>query len=161
MFARKDAWELLEKGTFTVAASEATAANAQAGGMPKALQMANPALVSAFALNAGTTAARTDWRPLFRGLKVYLKTIPLSCFAENLITSYSNGFKDARHTGILSPMSPIFDQEPHGGDFAPPTVEGFSQSLHRSKLLGFVLLDVGQEPRNELFGPRNGLVLFI
>ena len=112
MFARKDAWELLEKGTFTVAASEATAANAQAGGMPKALQMANPALVSAFALNAGTTAARTDWRPLFRGLKVYLKTIPLSCFAENLITSYSNGFKDARHTGILTPMSPIFDQEP-------------------------------------------------
>ena len=72
MFARTDAWELLEKGTFTVAASEAAAANAQAGGMPKALQMANPALVSAFALDASTTAARTDWRPFFRGLKVYL-----------------------------------------------------------------------------------------
>ena len=112
MFARKDAWELLEKGTFTVEASEATAANAQAGGMPKALQMANPALVSAFALDAGTTAARTDWRPFFRGLKVYLKTITLSCLAENFITSYSNGFKDARHTGILTPMSPFFDQEP-------------------------------------------------
>jgi hypothetical protein len=112
MFARKDAWELLEKGTFTVAASEATAENAQAGGMPKALQMANPALVSAFALDAGTTAARADWRPFFRGLKVYLKTITLSCLAENFITFYSNGFKDARHTGILTPMSPIFDQEP-------------------------------------------------
>ena len=78
-------------------------------------------------------------------------------------------------------MSPIFDQEPdelhfpveafgnaivfgeppHGGDFAPPTVEGFSQSLHRSKLLGFVLLDVGQESGNEFFGPCNRLVLFI
>ena len=112
MFARKDAWELLEKGTFTVAASEATAENAQAGGMPKALQMANPALVSAFALDAGTTAARADWRPFFRGLKVYFKTIPLSGLAENFITAYSNGFKDARHTGILTPMSPIFDQEP-------------------------------------------------
>jgi hypothetical protein len=32
--------------------------------------------------------------------------------AENFITFYSNGFKDARHTGILTPMSPIFDQEP-------------------------------------------------
>jgi hypothetical protein len=112
MFARKDARELLEKGTFTVAASEAAAANAQAGGMPKALQMANPALVSALALDAGTTATRADWSSFFWGLKVYLKTIPISCLAENFITAYSNGFKDARHTGILTPMSPIFDQEP-------------------------------------------------
>ena len=36
----------------------------------------------------------------------------------------------------------VFGEPPHGGDFAPPTVEGFSQSLHRSKLLGYVLLDV-------------------
>ena len=109
MFARKDAWDLLERGTFTVAAPEAAAANAQAGGMPKAIQMANPALVSAFALDAGTTATLADWRSFFRGLKVYLKTIPLPGLAENFITAYSNGFKDARHTGILTPMSPIFD----------------------------------------------------
>ena len=67
MFAWKDARELLEKGTFTVAASEAAAANAQAGGIPKALHMTNPPLISAFTLDAGTTAASAARRPFLWG----------------------------------------------------------------------------------------------
>jgi hypothetical protein len=45
-------------------------------------------------------------------LKVYLKAIRLAGLVENFITTDSDGVKEARHTGILSPMSPIFDQEP-------------------------------------------------
>ena len=67
MSSRKDAREWLEEGLFTVAASEAAAANAQAGGMPKALHMANPPLISAFTLDAGTTAASAARRPFLWG----------------------------------------------------------------------------------------------
>lgn len=70
MFAQKDAWELLKKGTFTVAASEAAAANAQAGEMPETHHMANAALISTFTLNAGTITAGADWRPPLWRLKV-------------------------------------------------------------------------------------------
>ena len=38
---------------------------------------------------------------------------------KNFITLYSNGGNDAGHTGILNPMSPIFDQEP--GCFLNPS----------------------------------------
>jgi hypothetical protein len=112
MLARKDAWKRLNKGGFTVAASESAAANAQAGGLPKAFDMAHPALIKPFALDASARAPSADSRPFLWGLEVYFKAIRLAGLVENFITTDSNGGNDAGHTGILSPMSPIFDQEP-------------------------------------------------
>ena len=112
MLASKDAWKRLKKGGFTVAASEAAAANAQAGGLPKAFDMAHPALIKTFALNASATAPIAGRRPFLWGLEVYFNAIRLNGLVENFITTDSDGVKEARHTGILSPMSPIFDQEP-------------------------------------------------
>jgi hypothetical protein len=112
MLARKDAWKRLNKGGFTVAASEAAAANAQAGGRPKAFDMAHPALIKPFALDASARAPSAGSRPFLWGLEVYFKAIRLAGLVENFITTDSNGGNDAGHTGILSPMSPISDQEP-------------------------------------------------
>jgi hypothetical protein len=112
MPSRQNARELLEKGSLAVAASEAAAANAQAGGIPKALQMANLAQIKPLALDAGTPAAGAAWRSLLWGLQVQLKGIRPEGLVYNFITRYSNGCNDAGHTGILTPMSPIFDQEP-------------------------------------------------
>ena len=75
MPSRENARELLEEGSFAVAASEAAAANAQAGGMPKALQMANLAHIKPLALDAGTPAAGAAWGSLLWGLQVYLEAI--------------------------------------------------------------------------------------
>jgi hypothetical protein len=108
----ENARKLREKGSFAVAASKSAAANAQAGGVSKELQMANLSHIKPLALDAGTTAAGAAWRPFLWGLKVHLKAIRLQGLVKNFITRYSNGCNDARHTGILSPMSPIFDQEP-------------------------------------------------
>jgi len=52
MFTQQGAWERLAKGAFTVAAPEAATANEQAGGLPKALHMANPSSISHFTLDA-------------------------------------------------------------------------------------------------------------
>jgi hypothetical protein len=118
MLASKDAWKRLDKGGFTVAASEAARANAQAGGLPKAFDMAHPALIKPFALDASASAPSAGSRPFLWGLEVYFKAIRLDGLVENFITTDSDGFKEARHTGILTPVSPIFDQEPEGfGEF--------------------------------------------
>jgi hypothetical protein len=115
MLASKDAWKRLDKGGFTVAASEAARANAQAGGLPKAFDMAHPALIKSFALDASASAPSAGSRPFLWGLEVYFKAIRLDGLVENFITTDSDGFKEARHTGTLNPMSPIFDQEPAKG----------------------------------------------
>ena len=112
MLARKDAWKRLNKGGITVAASKAATANAQAGGLPKAFDMAHPALIKPFALDPSARAPSAGSRPFLWGLEVYFKAIRLAGLVENFITTDSNGGNDAGHTGILSPMSPIFDQEP-------------------------------------------------
>jgi len=119
MLASKDAWKRLDKGGFTVAASEAARANAQAGGLPKAFDMAHPALIKPFALDASASAPSAGSRPFLSGLEVYFKAIRLDGLVENFITTDSDGFKEARHTGILNPMSPIFDQEPRKGASDP------------------------------------------
>jgi len=106
MLASKDAWKRLKKGGFTVAASEAAAANAQAGRLPKAFAMAHPALIKPFALNASATAPSAGRRPFLWGLEVYLKAIRLDGLVENFITTDSDGVKEARHTGILYPYIP-------------------------------------------------------
>lgn len=49
-------------------------------------------------------------------MEINLKEICLCGLIENFITLYPNGVNDAGHTGILNPLSPIFDQEPAGGD---------------------------------------------
>ena len=74
--------------------------------------MAHPALIKPFALDASASAPSAGSRPFLWGLEVYFKAIRLDGLVENFITTDSDGFKEARHTGILSPMSPIFDQEP-------------------------------------------------
>jgi hypothetical protein len=123
MLARKDAWKRLNKGGITVAASKAATANAQAGGLPKAFDMAHPALIKPFALDASASAPSAGSRPFLWGLEVYFKAIRLAGLVENFITTDSDGFKEARHTGILSPMSPIFDQEPKIDQIADITRE--------------------------------------
>jgi len=83
MLASKDAWKRLKKGGFTVAASEAAAANAQAGRLPKAFAMAHPALIKPFALNAILHRAQAEgrfcgaWRSISRqsALMVWLRIL--------------------------------------------------------------------------------------
>jgi hypothetical protein len=106
MLASKDAWKRLKKGSFTVAASEAATANAQARGLPKAFDMAHPALIKPFALDASARAPSAGSRPFLWGLEVYFKAIRLDGLVENFITNDSDGFKEARHTGILYPEVP-------------------------------------------------------
>ena len=125
MLASKDAWKRLKKGGFTVAASEAAAANAQAGGLPKAFAMAHPALIKTFALDASATTPSAGRRPFLWGLEVYFKAIRLGGVVKNFITTDSDGVQEARHTGILSPMSPIFDQEPKQRSHAGGSFENF------------------------------------
>jgi hypothetical protein len=96
----------LKKGSFTVAASKAATANAQAGGLPKAFDMAHPALIKPFALDASASAPSAGSRPFLWGLEVYFKAIRLDGLVENFITTDSDGVKEARHTWILYPYVP-------------------------------------------------------
>ena len=75
--------------------------------------MANLAHIKTLALDAGTPTAGAAWRSLLWGLQVQLKGVRPEALVYNFITRYSDGCSDAGHTGILTPMSPIFDQEPH------------------------------------------------
>ena len=76
MPARTDASKRLKKGAFTVTASEAAAANAQARGQATAFDMAHPALVRTFALDAGTTCNECRLEAVFVGLEAPVQDNP-------------------------------------------------------------------------------------
>ncbi len=74
--------------------------------------MPNGSRVRPLTLEVATATTNAGNWPLGGGLEINLQGICLGGMAKNFITIYSNGGNDAGHTGILNPMSPIFDQEP-------------------------------------------------
>jgi hypothetical protein len=112
MTAREDARQRLNKGTHAGFTPEAAATDLQPGSATETLEMPDESRIGPLTLEAATATTDAGLRPLCGGLEIDLKEICLGSLIKNFITLYSNGGNEAGHTGILNPLSPIFDQEP-------------------------------------------------